>query len=288
VTSVTIVVLLGSAAALLYLWYRERARRMSAERLRSVTGPSTTPADRDEALLRTIRPFPPRFRALPPLLAVVVAVGMWQVAKVPFEISLTAGLLTGVIAYLAESAIAEQRCAAIEVQLAEAIDLLVGSLRAGASLLAAFDSALQHTSAPLHQYFQEVAARIRLGDDPRVAIGELPLHIRLETVRLFAASLNVHWEVGGSLATTLSTVARTIRDRIELSRRVRAQSVEATLSVGVVLVIVYVLGYLMWREDPDRLEAFMRTDVGTGLVALVMGLQAFGLVWMSRLSRSQF
>jgi Flp pilus assembly protein TadB len=101
-------------------------------------------------------------------------------------------------------------------------------------------------------------------------------------------SLAVHWEVGGSLARTLATVARTIRDRIELSRRVLAQGVEANLSVGVVLVIVYVLGFLMWRENPDRLEAFVRTDVGTDLVALVMGLQAFGLVWMSRLSRSTF
>jgi tight adherence protein B len=284
----TIFLMLAAAAAALWLWFQQRARRMAAERLTSLVHPSATGSDRDALLLRTIRSFPPRYRAVAGVLAAAVFATTWLVVKLPIEITIAAALLTAVLAHLGESAIAEQRCARIEIQLAEAIDLIVGSLRAGASLLASFDSALAQTSPPLHPYLQEVAARIRLGDDPRVAITELPLHVPLETFRLFSASLAVHWEVGGSLATTLATVARTIRDRIELSRRVRAQGIEANLSVGVVMVIVYVLSFLMWQEDPDRLGTFLRTDVGTELVAVVIALQAFGLFWMSRLSRSQF
>jgi tight adherence protein B len=282
------IVLTLAAAAALWLWAQQRARRMSAERLASLIHPSSTWVDRDALLLRTIRHFPPRYRVVPVVLSAIVFMATWLVVTLPLEIALATAVLTGVLTHLGERAIAEQRCATIEIQLAEAIDLVVGSLRAGASLLAAFDSALEQTAPPLHPYLQEVAARIRLGDDPRVAITELPLHVPLETFRLFSASLAVHWEVGGSLATTLATVARTIRDRIELSRRVRAQGIEANLSVGVVMVIVYVLAFLMWQEDPDRLGAFVRTGVGTELVALVMALQAFGLIWMSRLSRSQF
>jgi Flp pilus assembly protein TadB len=98
----------------------------------------------------------------------------------------------------------------------------------------------------------------------------------------------VHWEVGGSLATTLSSVGQTVRDRIELSRRVRAQAVEAQASVAVVLVMAYVLGFLMWRTNPDRLEAFIGTSIGTSVVAAVIMLQAAGLIWMSKLNRSAF
>ena len=61
----------------------------------------------------------------------------------PAEVAAAAGALIGVMAYLIEDYIAEERAATIETQLAAAIDLLVGSLRAGASLLAAFESALQ-------------------------------------------------------------------------------------------------------------------------------------------------
>jgi tight adherence protein B len=197
-------------------------------------------------------------------------------------------VLAGVFAHLVEDFIADQRAAAIEAQLAAAIYLMVSSLRAGASLLAAFESALEEVGPPLRPYFQEVAGRIRLGDDPRSAVSDLQRNVPLETFRLFATSLAVHWEVGGSLATTLSTVGQTVRDRIELSRRVRAQGVESQASVAVVLVIAYVLAFLMWRTTPDRLEAFVQTGIGTLIVAAVITLQAIGLLWMARLNRSSF
>jgi tight adherence protein B len=206
----------------------------------------------------------------------------------PFEVAAAAGVLLGVLAHLIEDQVAGQKTALIEAQLAAAIYLMVGSLRAGASLLSAFESALEEVGPPLRPYFQEVAGRIRLGDDPRAAVGDLQVNIPIETFRLFATSLAIHWEVGGSLATTLSTVGQTIRDRIELSRRVRAQGVESHASVAVVLAIAYVLAFLMWRTNPDRMEAFVSTSIGTAIIAGVIGLQAFGLVWMSRLNRSTF
>jgi tight adherence protein B len=280
--------MLAGATAVLYLWYAHRARRLAVQRLAELIGKPAEPENREEQLIRTVRSFPPRYRFLPPSLGCIMAAALWFLARVPIEVAAAGGILIGVISHLVEDYVAETRAVAIEMQLAEAIDLLVGSLRAGASLLAAFESALQESGPPLRPYFQEVAGRIRLGDDPRVAVSELPVRVPLETFRLFATSLAIHWEVGGSLATTLSTVGRTVRDRIELSRRVRAQGIEAHASVAVVFVLAYILGILMWRTNPDRLLAFVSTGLGTELVAGVMTLQAIGLVWMSRLSRPDF
>jgi tight adherence protein B len=285
VTPLVFVLALSGASAAFYLWYVERARRMVVERLADFVGASATET-REQALIRTVQSFPPRYRYGPLAVGVLVVGGLWLVAALPIQVAVAAGVLVGVLAHLAEEHLADQRAAKIELQLADAIDLLVGSLRAGSSLLAAFESALQEAEPPLRPYFQQIAGRIRLGDNPRIAVSELPVHVPLETFRLFATSLAIHWEVGGSLATTLGTVGRTVRDRIELSRRVRAQGIEAHASVAVVLALAYVLGFLMWRANPDRLEALVRTGVGTELVAAVIGLQAIGLVWMSRLSRT--
>jgi len=282
------VMLVASAAAVFYVWYASRARRLASERLAEMVGRPAEAENREEQLIRTVRVFPPRYRYAPPSVGFVAAAVLWLVARLPIEVALAVGTLLGVLTYLVEDHVADRRAGVIEMQLAEAIDLLVGSLRAGASLLAAFESALQEAQLPLRPYFQEVAGRIRLGDDPRIAVSELPVHVPLETFRLFGTSLAIHWEVGGSLATTLATVGRTVRDRVELSRRVRAQGIEAHASVAVVLLLADGLGLLMWRANPDRLEAFVRSDVGTELVAGVITLQAIGLVWMSRLSRSSF
>jgi Flp pilus assembly protein TadB len=274
-------------AGLAYAWLGYRARRLAEARLALIIGMPDAAAKRD-APRRTVRAFPHRHRALPAAVGTAAGVVLWLAAGLPFEIAAAAGLLLGVMAYLLEDYRAGEQAAQIEAQLASAIYLMVGSLRAGASLLAAFESALEEVGPPLRPYFQEVAGRIRLGDDPRTAVGDLQLQVPLETFRLFATSLTVHWEVGGSLATTLSSVGQTVRDRIELSRRVRAQAVEAHASVAVVLGIAYVLGFLMWQTNPDRLTAFVTSSLGTLTVAAAIALQAVGLVWMSRLSRSTF
>ena len=275
------------ATGVVYLWYGHRMRRLADERLASMSGSIDVGETRDEPR-RTIRAFPERYRMAAPASGIVAGGGLWLLTGMPIEVAAAVGLLFGVFAHLVEDFLAAQKAEAIEAQLAAAIYLMVGSLRAGASLLAAFESALEEVGPPLRPYFQEVAGRIRLGDDPRSAVSDLQRSVPLETFRLFATSLAVHWEVGGSLATTLSTVGQTVRDRIELSRRVRAQGVESQASVAVVLAIAYVLAFLMWRTNPDRLEAFVQTGIGTAIVAGVITLQAIGLVWMSRLNRSSF
>ena len=277
-----------AGATLLYVAYGQRLRWLTSERLGAVIGNGAEPENRKRLLQQRVQSFPPRYRAVAPSLGCIGAAGLRFAAGTPIEVAVAGGILLGVLAHLVEEHVSEQRAATIEIQLSAAVDLLVGSLRAGSSLLAAFESALQEADAPLRPYLEEVAGHIRLGDDPRVAVSELPVHVPLENFRLFATSLAVHWEVGGSLATTLATVGRTIRDRIELSRRVRAQGIEAHASVAVVLLLAYVLGFLMWRANPDRLEALIGTAVGTELLAGVISLQAIGLVWMSRLSRSAF
>jgi tight adherence protein B len=277
------------ATGVLYLWYGQRARRLADERLAAMIGPATIEeVVVREAPKRRVRTFPQRYRFAPLIAGMAAGGALWLVMGLPVEVSAAAGFLIGVIAHLIEDHRGEQQAALIETQLASAIYLMVGSLRAGASLLAAFESALEEVGAPLRPYFQEVAGRIRLGDDPRNAVNDLQVHVPLETFRLFATSLAIHWEVGGSLATTLSTVGQTVRDRIELSRRVRAQSVESHASVAVVLAIAYVLGFLMWRTNPQRLEAFVGSSIGSLVVAGVIALQGFGLIWMSRLNKTPF
>jgi len=285
VTAAVLAALLTGGLA--YFWLGHRARRLADARLALIIGLPDAAAKRD-APRRAVRTFPHRQRALPPAVGTAAGMVLWLVAGLPLEIAAAAGLLLGVMAYLLEDYRAGEQAAQIEAQLASAIYLMVGSLRAGASLLAAFESALEEVGPPLRPYFQEVAGRIRLGDDPRTSVGDLQAQVPLETFRLFATSLTVHWEVGGSLATTLSSVGQTVRDRIELSRRVRAQAVESHASVAVVLAIAYVLGFLMWQTNPDRLSAFVTSSLGTLTVAAAIALQAVGLVWMSRLSRSTF
>lgn len=280
--------LLSSLVGLGYLWWSAAARRMAAGRLAVLLEPPGGSAARQRVAVRAVQTFPARYRWLPPATGAALASVLWAWVGLPLPIAAASGLLIGVLVGLLEEQQATEQEALIEAQLGVAIGLIVGALRAGSSLLAAFESAIEETGAPLRPYFLEVAGRIRLGDDPRVAVSDLQTRVPIESFRLFGTALAIHWDVGGSLATTLTTVGQTIRDRVELGRRVRAQGVEASASVAVVLLISYGLAFLMWRTNPARMEAFATMPIGVLLITGAVMLQAVGLIWMSRLSRSEF
>ena len=195
------------------------------------------------------------------------------------------GIIVGVIVFLIEGWRSGQKILRLESQLADAIDLMVGSLNAGSSAIDAMGSAAQEAGRPLRGLLDEIAGRVRMGDNPQALLSELAERVPLQTFRLFCFTISVHWEVGGSLAPILSGVGRSVRDRIELSRRIRSQRANAQMSVIGILLISYFVALVMWKTNPERTRMFLETNVGSTLVALSVVLQAIGMVWMTRLSR---
>ncbi len=181
--------------------------------------------------------------------------------------------------------IAAQRVARLESQLADSVDLMVSTLRAGGGLTDALSSAAQEAGRPLRGYLHELIERIRLGERPESVLTSLEERVPLESLRLFTFTLGAHWQGGGSLATTLSNVGRTIRDRFEVARRVRGQAVETEVSVVGVMVVTYSLALLMWNNYPDRVELFATSELGSMFIGFTIVMQGFGIFWISRVTR---
>jgi Flp pilus assembly protein TadB len=230
-------------------------------------------------------PFARRHRLLPWLPAAALGIAVYFLFGHYALLAAAATLMAGMLGSVLEAAVYERRMLTIEQQLADSIDLLVASLRAGSGLLPALENAAIETRAPLRTQLAEVVGRIRLGDRPQDVFRGLVARVPLENFVLFATALSVHWDVGGSLAPTLATVGRTIRDRIELSRRVRAMTAQARLSMVVVLLVVYFIAGVMWLNDAERMETFLSTSLGMGLAAGTALMQALGILWASRISR---
>lgn len=277
------VVLIG-LGIIVFAWRKGRVRWLARQRIEGVT---EVPGPPESEPLAT-RPFRPRHRLLPWVIGCLAA-GLvhfalgWAPAFV-----VAAGLIVGLLGNRLESYLDARSSLRIETQLADAIDLMVGALGAGSSVSDALESALRESSRPLRPQLEDVIGRIRLGDDPQAVYRQLAARVPLETFLLFASALSVHWETGGSLAPTLASVGRTIRDRIEISRRIRSNSTQSELSTLAVLFLTYFIALVMWRTNPEQLYRFLATSSGQWLVAAVMFLQAFGITWMSLVSRLRF
>ncbi len=182
----------------------------------------------------------------------------------------------------------QMRIQKLEQQLADSIDMMVAAVKSGAGLQSALESSIQQIRQPWRGEADQVVRAIRYGEDPVGALSDLSERLPLESVLLFTQTLAVNWRVGGRLALTLANVGRTVRDRIELSRRMNAMTTQARLSVVSVIAVTYFIGALMWRNDPERMGGFLISTVGQALVSVGMVLQAVGIVWISWISKPRF
>jgi len=259
-----------------------RLQRMARERLNEDVHVNVR--ERATGLTPSLR----RQRWMPIAVGLAVALLCRVVLGIDIVYAAALGVILAVIAFLIESWRHTQNRLKLETQLANSIDLMVAALGAGSGLMSAIEGAAVEAGKPLKPELQETLGRIRFGETPKQVFEDLAERIPLEAFRLFSFTMAVHGETGGSLAPTLATVGRTIRDRIEIGRRVRAQSTQAQASVIGIVAITYFLGILMWRTNPSGFEEFLQHPVGSNIIAAAIVLQAVGLLWITRLTQLRF
>ena len=260
---------------------RQSARRLARRRLVDLG------VDDESEPLGSGTPSWRRFRWLAPLPAAIV-LGLLLWFGWPWPLAAAFAFLAFVLALQAEATWAERRERVVENQLSEALDMMVASVKAGAALPAALESARTAVGQPLRHHLDVLIGRVRYGDDPQDALFELSDRVPLETVRLFSQALAVNWSVGGKLSDTLANVGRTVRDRAELTRRTQAMSTQARLSVVVIIGVTYFIAALMWRNDPPRFVSFLTSTAGKAATSIAIAAQALGTLWVAQLSRPRF
>ena len=268
------VVVVAGLVVLVVATQRRRVRLLALDRL-AETGDGTPPADS----LSTARPALPlrRRRWLP--WAVAAATLILVVVALRWNLIIGVGVagLAGIVASMIERVRVDRLTGRLESQLADAIDIISAGIRAGSSLLTAIEGAAEEIDAPLSPVLARVAERLRLGESPVRAFARLRRTVPIETVQMFSLSVAVNLEAGGALGPVLEGVAKTVRQRLEVAQRIRAQSIQSQLSVLAIMAITYFIAFAMWWINPERTTGFLASGVGGRLIGAAILLQALGL-----------
>ena len=231
------------------------------------------------------RPLVREYPLVPWLVGAVAVLLLLVLSPMPFWIAVAAAAVVGVASSILLRFLHDRRLTRFQYQLADAIDLMVSTLRAGGGLTDALLGAAQESGRPLRGFLSELVERVRIGEEPEHVLADLEDRVPLESFRLFTFTLAAHWRGGGSLATTLSNVGRSIRDRVDVSRRVSSQAIETQVSVVFVVLVTYGLALFMWLTYPERMDAFVGSELGAMFIALAVVLQAVGLFWIAQMTR---
>jgi tight adherence protein B len=123
-----------------------------------------------------------------------------------------------------------RRMSALVRQLPEALDLMARGLKVGHPLNATISAVAKDMPDPVATEFGVIVDQISYGDDIVDAFADFADRTELEDVRYLAVSVAIQHGTGGNLADVLTTLAKVIRDRGSMRRRIKAISAEGRLT----------------------------------------------------------
>jgi tight adherence protein B len=184
---------------------------------------------------------------------------------------------------------AGRRQAKFAEQLADTLQLLSGSLRAGYSLMQAIDAVAREADAPTSDEFGRVVVETRLGRDTNDAFQALADRMRVEDFAWVIQAVQIHREVGGDLAEVLDTVGDTIRERDQIRRQVKALSAEGRLSGYILLGLPFAIAALISVTNRPYIAELTKGGLlGWGLIGMGAFLMTVGTIWMRNLVKLEF
>ena len=125
---------------------------------------------------------------------------------------------------------AKKRMALLEEQLPDAVELMVRSLRVGHPFSSAIGIVAKEIPDPLGTEFGLIADEAAYGRDVAESLKAFAERMDSQDLRFLAVAVTIQQQSGGNLAEILEGLAKVIRARFKLFRRVKAITAEAKWS----------------------------------------------------------
>ena len=146
---------------------------------------------------------------------------------------------------------AKKRMAMIEEQLPDAVELMVRSLRVGHPFSSAISIVSKEIEDPLATEFGIIADESAYGRDVGEALKEMAERLDMQDMRFLSVAVTIQQQSGGNLAEVLAGLARVIRARFRLFRRVNAITAEAKWSGKFLSAFPVICLILIMVNDPN-------------------------------------
>ena len=126
--------------------------------------------------------------------------------------------------------LANKRMALIEEQLPDAVELMVRSLRVGHPFTSAIAIVASEVPDPLGSEMGMISDEAAYGRDMGESLKAMAERVDMQDMRFLAVAVAIQQQAGGNLAEILDGLAKVIRARFRLFRRVKAITAEAKWS----------------------------------------------------------
>lgn len=182
---------------------------------------------------------------------------------------------------LAATWLRERRRKQFVYQLPDALLALTSALRAGANLTKGLELLASRQPRPLGQELTMVLAEYRIGRPLADSLADMRRRIDAPELDLMNTAINVSRRVGGNLADTLESLARTLQEKAHVEGKIDALTSMGRAQGWVIGLLPFFIGFVLHQQQPQRMS-LMFTEwygwVALGSIAIMMSVAA----WMIR------
>jgi tight adherence protein B len=170
-------------------------------------------------------------------------------------------------------------------QLLDTIALLASSVRAGHSLLQSLEHVVAESEEPTRGAIGLVVREIGLGASQEDALERLADRLPSDDLELIVSAINIHHQIGGSLAKVLDAIAATIRERVEVAGDIKSLTAQQRYSAYVLSLLPVVATVVLYLVSPDYISALFQAGPLRWAFIAAMAMIAVGFVVMRRLGQ---
>lgn len=163
-----------------------------------------------------------------------------------------------------------------DLQLLDALLSMSNALKAGFSIIQAFESIVEEGKNPIAQEFDLLLRETRLGVKFEVASENLAKRMPSEDLNIVLAGIEVARQTGGNLTEVFDRLAVVIRERMRVQGRIQSLTSQGRLQGWVVGLMPFGLAVVLYMLQPSMMEGFVRSPIGIMAIFAMLCLQALG------------
>lgn len=263
-----------------------RMSQSAVTAVEGVIGDSGGPYNREVLYNAGVKMAPADFTVAVAVASILVAAFGTLIAHPIIGILL--GAATPFLTKVALNVLRDRRRSKFEDQLTDTIQMLIGGLRVGHSVLRSVEAAAQEADAPTSEEFSRIVNETRIGKDARQVFEDVADRMDSEDFRWIGQAIQINREVGGDLAEVLEQVAGTIRERTEIKGQIRSLSAEGRMSAYVLTAMPVGVAVVLAFINPGYLNVFVEHPIGLAMLVGAVAMFAVGGFWMSRVVKIKF
>lgn len=178
----------------------------------------------------------------------------------------------------------KRRLHKFESQLPDALMMLSGGLRAGASLTSATQQLVAEAQNPLAQEFSLMLREQRLGVTMEQSLNNLARRVPTQTTILVVSAMRIASETGGGLAETLERTSNTIRSRLQMEGKIDALTAQGKLQAWVVGSLPILLMLVLNQMEPEAMGMIWHTPIGWATLVVLAFLEFMGVYLIRKIT----